>query len=119
MKDTTFATHIAHGSVISESIDVNYTHPSTSVLQTSYIYTPPIQTNTFTPIEDYITSSIKSTNNTGMYELSIITHVQNGSGANRWIKNLLTLLHEYQEIQLYLIAGVNPDKLAIYCTRFS
>ena len=106
-----------HGSIITDSFYIDDNH-HISIPQTTYICGPILPPPTNGSIEDCISSSIKSTNSTGLYELNINIHVQNDSGANRSVTNLISLLHDFQQIQPYPIAGVNSDTPAIYCSGF-
>ena len=54
----------------------------------------------------------------GIYELQINTHIQNDSGANRSVTNLISLLHNFKTIDPYPISGVNSKSPAIVCTGF-
>ena len=117
----TVPTSIVHGHIISDSIFPQ--HPDiqklTTIPQTSYICGPPSHPCIHdTTLESHISAMINSTNNNGLYELNINTHVQNDSGANRSVTNLISLLHDYRQIEPYPIAGVNSDAPAIYCTGF-
>ena len=65
---------------------------------------------------DYISTTIDRTPHNGLYEFQINTQIQNDSGANRSVTNLISLLHNFKEIDPYPIGGVNSETPAIYCT---
>ena len=68
--------------------------------------------------ENYISSSIKSNNLNGLYELQVDIQIHDDSGPNYSVTNLISLLHNFKVIDLSPIAGVNSNSPAIFCTGF-
>ena len=89
---------ITYGSIATDESHLQYSQHPHHHPQMTYTCEPINMDNTpnINRIEDYISSSIKTTNNNSIYEFHINTQVQNDSGANRSVTNLISLLHNFK-----------------------
>ena len=108
------------GSLMTDPLSLTHTIDTTNTdHHTSYIFDNPTpQTSKHIPLTDHISTAIDPTQSNGLYEFQINTQIQNDSGANRSVTNLISLLHNFKTIDPYPIGGVNSQTPAIYCTGF-
>ena len=112
-----------YGSIMTEEISSKHDKlDNNNPPQTSYIL--PTKNNQVTTsasqttqLHDHISTAFNTTHR-GIYKFQINTQIQNDSGANRSVTNLLSLLHNFKQIDPYPIGGINSETPAIYCTGF-
>ncbi len=83
------------GSIMTENVRLQYIDQHTTDDCLNYI----LSHNTQHPINSHEQTSptINSSNINGIYELQINTQIQNDSGANRSVTNLISLLHNFKK----------------------
>ena len=116
MTDITHHSDILHGPILTDDLQQQQ-QDIISTPQTTYLCGMTKPTNLYTNFETYILPSFKSTNLNGLYKLQIKIQIQNESCVNHSVKNLISLSHNFEQIDPYPIA-VNSDSPAIYCTGF-
>ena len=110
-----------YGSIMTDNVRIKHTNNQYPAINKTYMLNTnnDIHTSNSTiNLVDHISTSIKNKHNDGIYELQINTQIQNDSGANRSVTNLISLLHNFKTIEPYPIGGVNSESPAIYCTGF-
>ena len=122
-KSTIHDNYHTYGSIMTDNLRVQYNKidnnetPNTSYILPKSVPKDSTQSSNIMHLHDHISTAFDSTHQ-GLYKFQINTQIQNDSGANRSVTNLLSLLHNFKEIDPYPIGGVNSETPAIYCTGF-